>query len=54
MNANDKQAFRAIGEVVVGLVIGLTLRKKMVDKGMIESFFKPNFLIRKPGTFKQV
>ena len=49
----NKQEVLFATEVVVGTAIGLFLRKKMVEKGMIKSFFTPNILIRKPGTFRK-
>ena len=39
-------------EIVVGATIGLLIRKQMVNKGMVKSFWKPG-MIRKPGTFNK-
>ena len=51
MEQNNKQVIRFVAEIVVGVAIGSVIRKKMVDAGMIKSFFTPNILVRKPGTF---
>ena len=51
---NPEEARLAVNTVsaVVGTVIGLAIRKKMVDTGMVKSFWLPG-LIRKPGTYRK-
>ncbi len=46
----DKNVKILLTQAVAGAAIGLFLRKKMADNGMIKSFWSP-CMIRKPGTY---
>lgn len=51
-NPEEVAVLASIAGSIIGGVIGLSVRKKMFDAGMIKSFWFP-CMIRKAGTYRK-
>lgn len=51
-NPEEVSAIASVIGTVAGGIIGLSIRKKMYNAGMIKSFWLP-CLIKKPGTYSK-